>query len=113
MVTQTDFGTLSAAVGATPDSLATKTTAGVWCLRVDTNNMVGSSIPSIVILAANTKATSTSTARQEWSATFIGVQADPNKYSPPIPSVHSIEFTLNQTQGSSKTYDWSVLQVDA
>lgn len=95
------------AVLTTEHSLATITAAGVYQLRVDLDNLVNG---ETVRLRAKTKVRSSSSAKLEWEAYFAHEQNELNAVSPPIVSVHSVEFTLTQTGGTGRAFEWSVVQ---
>jgi hypothetical protein len=92
----------------TEHTLDTETTAGVYVLVVDMANLVNG---DIVILRAKTKYASGGTSRLAFSATYAHVQAEPNKYSPPIPTDTEIIFTLEQTDGTGRDFPWNLLKV--
>lgn len=91
----------------TEHSLATITTAGVYQLRVDLANLADG---ETLRLRAKTKVRSSSSGKLEWEAYFAHTQNEANAVSPPIVSVHSVEFTLTQTGGTGRAFEWSVVQ---
>lgn len=90
-------GTQTAVVD-TEHTLDTETTAGVYVLVIDTANMVNG---DIVTLKIKTKYASGGTSRLAYSATYAHAQADPNKYSVPVPVDAEIVCTLEQTDGAA------------
>ena len=88
--------------------LATETTAGVYVLVVDTNEMVNG---DITVLSIFTKCVHDGTSRLAFEAIYANVQSDPIKYSPPIPIDVEIKCTLMQTDGTARDYAWSLLKV--
>lgn len=106
-VTQTNNGTQSATLD-TEHTLATITTAGVYVLRVNLNNLANA---DRVVLRAKTKVLSTSSSLLEFSAAFEHAQADKVAVSIPIPVVHELIFTLEQTDGTARSFEWSVLNL--
>jgi hypothetical protein len=86
--------------------LSTQTDAGVYVLVLDTNVMQND---DQIILRMKTKAKSGSTSRLVYEASFLHVQSEPNKYSPAIPIDTEIICTLEQTDGSVRTFDWNLL----
>lgn len=94
---------------STEHSLATITTAGVYQLAVDTNNMVGGTSPDILELRAYTKNQgSGDTKRLAYIGTFQGVQMTPQLHSPPIIAPIYVEFTLTQLAGTGRAFPWAV-----
>jgi hypothetical protein len=92
----------------TEHTLATISAAGVFILVVDTANMVNG---DIMTLRLYTKCRSTDTSRMAFSATYAHVQAEPNKYSTPVPSNVELIATLEQTDGTGRAFPWSILNV--
>lgn len=105
---QVTSGTQTATV-TTEHTLATVTSGKTVVLVVDTANMANG---DILTLKAKLKTLTGSTARIVYAATFAHVQADPVKISLPVPAVHSVAFTLTQTNGTSRDFDWSVVSLD-
>lgn len=106
-VTQSNNGTQTAVINTT-HTLATITTPGVYMLRVDLNNMANI---DRLVLRANVRALAGGTTRQLFSAVFEHSQADKIADSIPVPVVHELTFTLQQTAGTGRAYDWSVLRL--
>lgn len=106
-VTQTNNGSQTTTV-STEHTLATVTAAGVYVLRVDLSPMLNG---DRVVLRVKTKTLAGSTSRLEFSGVYEHVQADPNVVSIPVPVAHEVVFTLQQTAGTSRTFDWSVLSL--
>lgn len=97
------------AVISTEHNLGTAiTAAGVYVLVVDTSNMANG---DTLELRAKTKAKTGSTQRQAYFATYVHAQADLNKYSVPIPVDTELQFTLKQTVGTGRTFDWNILSL--
>ena len=92
----------------TEHTLDTETTAGVYVLVVDMANLVAG---DIVTLRIKTKYASGGTSRLAFSATYANAQAEPNKYSPPIPVDTEIVCTLEQTDGTGRDFPWNLLKV--
>jgi hypothetical protein len=105
MPTTESSGTQSATVG-TEHSLATITTSRVLVLTVDAVNMANG---DALELRVKTRVLSGGTNRLAYMASYANVQADPVKISVPVVSMHSCEFTLKQTAGTGRGYDWSVV----
>lgn len=106
-VTQSNSGTQAATIN-TVHTLATITTAGVYVLRVDLNNLVNG---DRLVLRANVRALAAGTTRQVFSAVFEHSQADKIADSIPVPVVHELTWTLQQTAGTGRSFDWSVLSL--
>lgn len=93
----------------TEHTLATDTTNHTYVLAVDTGAMVNG---DITVLRLKTKVLSGGTSRLAYEAMFANVQARPNKYSPPIPADIEIVATLEQTDGTGRSYPWKLLAID-
>lgn len=87
--------------------LATNTTSGVFVLVVDTNNMAEG---DELTLRIKTMAVGSGSIRLAYTMEFTGLQAEPVKYSVPVPSNNSITCTLEQTAGTARTFPWSLLR---
>jgi len=92
----------------TEHTLDTETGAGVYVLVVDTNNMVDG---DVLILRIKTKNKSGSTSRLAYQATYANAQTEINKYSPAIPVDTEIICTLEQTDGTGRSFDWNLLKM--
>lgn len=106
-VSSADSGSQTATID-TEHTLATETTAGVYCLVVDTANMVAG---DVVILKLYTKYASGGTSRVAFQVLYSDIQADPIKYSPPVPIDTEIKATLEQTDGTGRAFPWNLLLV--
>ena len=106
-VTSVGSGTQAATLD-TEHTLDTETGAGVYVLVVDTSNMVNG---DIVILRIKTKYASGGTSRLAYMATYAHVQAEPNKYSIPVPVDAEIIATLEQTDGTGRSFYWNLLKL--
>jgi hypothetical protein len=93
----------------TEHSLATDTTGRTCCLAVDTGALVEG---DVLILRLKTKILSGGTKRVAYIATFANTQAEPQKYSIPVPANIEIEATLEQTDGTGRSFPWSLLSLD-
>jgi hypothetical protein len=107
MVTSAASGTQTATLD-TEHTLTTKTDAGVYALVVDTANLAAG---ETLELRIKTKAKSGSTSRLAYRATYQNAQADPIKYSIPVPIDTEIIATLKQIGGTGRDYDWNVLKM--
>jgi hypothetical protein len=100
-------GTQSATVG-TEHTLATVTGAKVLVLIVDTANLA---LGETLELRVKIKVLTAGTVRQAYMAAYQHAQSDPIKFSIPVPSPFSADFTLKQTSGTGRSYDWSVVSI--
>jgi len=96
------------AVVDTEHTLDTETAAGVYVLVVDTNEMING---DVVILRLKTKDKSGGDSRLAYQATYAHIQTEPHKYSIPIPVDTEIIATLEQTDGTSRDFDWNLLKL--
>lgn len=108
MIQQVDSGTQTASI-STEHTLSTRTSARTYVLLVDLSNLAAG---DTVELRAKVKVLSSSTTRQAYVETFTGDQTDDAFISIPIPTAHSCSFTLKQTAGTGRSFDWSVLSLD-
>lgn len=106
-ITRDANGTQTATV-TTEHSLSTRTAAGIYQLVVDLSNMVNG---DEVELRVKHKVLSGSSAALEEYAIYVNAQDIDVVRSVPIPSVDYIEFTLKQTVGTGRNFDWAVLKL--
>jgi hypothetical protein len=92
----------------TEHTLDTETTAGVYVLVVDLNPLVDG---DTVILRLKTKAKSGSTSRLAYQTIYSNSQLEKNKYSPAIPIDTELICTIEQTDGTGRTFDWNLLKM--
>lgn len=94
----------------TEQTLATDTSNRNYVLVVDTGAMVNG---ETLILKLYTKCLSGGTERLAYSATISHAQAEPIKYSVPVPADISIKATLQQTVyvTAYKTFPWNLLSI--
>jgi hypothetical protein len=105
-VASNQSGSQTATIG-TEHTLGTAiTAAGVYVLVVDTNAMVNG---DVLELRAKTKAKSGSTSRLAYFVTYANAQGELNKYSVPIPVDTEVVFTLKQSAGTGRAFDWNIL----
>ena len=90
----------------TEHTLATETTPGVYVLVLDTSAMVNG---DVLIVRIYTKDKSAGTSRIAYTATYAHVQAEPHKYSVPVPSDTEWKASIEQTDGTGRSIDWNVL----
>ena len=104
-VASNSSGSQTATIG-TEHTLATIAAAGVYVLAVDTSAMVNG---DALELRAKTKTKSGSASRVAYFVTYAHVQGEPNKYSVPVPVDTEVTFTLKQTAGAGRAFDWNIL----
>lgn len=103
MPTVENTGTVAA--DGTEQTLATINTNRNLLLVVDLSNMQAG---DTVILKAKRKVTTAGSVRGYIRRTYSGVQTDAASISIPLPSPHQAVFTLQQTAGVNRNYDYSV-----
>jgi len=113
MPSESNGGTQAATIG-TEHTLATITTDGTYQLEVDTDPLVGGTTPDILELRAKVKIRTGESSKQVYYAAYMGDQGaeDVIKISVPVVCVEELVFTLKQTQGTGRTFTWSVKRVD-
>lgn len=92
----------------TEHTLATVTDSGVYVLFVDLANLADD---DAVILRIKTKGTSGDSSQLAYDATFRHAQSKKNVYSVPVPSPIEFVATLEQTDGTGRTFIWAVYQL--
>lgn len=107
-VTSAASGTQAATVSTEHNLGSAITTAGVYVLVVDTNAMVGG---DRLELRARTKTKTGSTQRLAYVASYRNAQSTLVKYSVPVPVDTEVQFTLKQTAGTGRSFDWNVLSL--
>lgn len=107
-------GGAQAATVTTEHVLGTITAAGVYQLEVDVDPLAGGATPDILELRAKIKTRTGESSKQVYSATYIGDQGSEDliKVSPPVVCVTELVWTLKQTQGTGRTFTWSIKRVD-
>lgn len=93
----------------TEHTLDNDTSGKTYVLVVDCGAMVDG---DVTILRIKTKVLSGGTLRLAYSATYAHAQGDPIKYSVPVPANIEIECSLEQTDGTGRSYPWSLLSLD-
>ena len=63
----------------------------------------------VTIVRIYTKDKTGGTSRIAYIATYAHVQAEPHKYSVPVPVDTEIKVTIEQTDGTARDYDWNLL----
>jgi hypothetical protein len=103
-------GTQTATV-TTEHTLATDTTGKTYVLVVDAGAMADGTTPDLLELRIYTIVLTSGTERLAYIASFVGAQAEPQKYSVPVPADISIKVTLKQTQGTGRAFPWKLLSL--
>lgn len=106
-IAQVTSGTQSATLD-TEHTLSTPTDAEVYVLAVNLSNMQAG---DTTILRARAKVVSGGSAAIAFQQSFSDAQTEDVTYSEPVPSAHSVAFTLEQTDGTGRSYEWSILKV--
>ena len=99
-------GTQAATIG-TEHTLSTQTTADVFVLAVNVSNMASG---DTLELRAKTKVLTGGVAVQATLFTLTGDQTEEVAWIE-VPSEWSCEFSLKQTAGTGRSYEWSVAKV--
>ena len=107
MATSEASGTQTAVV-TTEHTLATIATDGTFVLYVDTATMV---LIDELVLRVKVKVTSGGTTRLMQIANYVHVQGQPIKASIPVASINEVVFTLEQTFGTSRDFDWEIVKL--
>lgn len=102
-ITNVVSGTQTATIG-TEHSLSTQTTADVFVLTVNVTNMTATDTTE---LRAKTKVLTGGAAVEAVLFTLVGVQTEKVVWIE-VPSEWSCEFTLKQTAGTGRSYEWSI-----
>lgn len=98
----------SQAATGSEDTLTTQTDAGVYVLCVDLNAMASGDALTVRI---KTKDKSAGTSRLAYIAHYFHAQTLLHVYSVPVPIDTEIVCTIEQTDGTNRTYDWNLLIV--
>jgi hypothetical protein len=89
-------------------TLVTDTSNKTYVLVVDTSAMANGDILELRIY---TKALTGGAEQLAYSVVFANAQAEPIKYSPPVPADISIRATLCQPAGTARAYPWKLLSL--
>lgn len=111
-LTEIDSNTQTAVID-TEHTLKQVTSAGTYMLYVDLGNMVAG---DRVELRAKVKILSGGSEIEliedvVWGDDVTNGAQTPLYYTMPLPVTNSISFTLKQTDGTGRNYDWQVLGV--
>jgi len=107
MATEHTSGTQSATLDTehTLNGTTPETTDGVFQLVVDVNALVAG---DIVEFRCKEKVLSAGTQRLVFAATLAGPQGTPVWMSPPLILLHGWDMTLLQTDGTGRSFPWSI-----
>lgn len=92
---------------STEHTLSTQTVAATYILSIDCTNMADG---DTLELRAYVKVRSSSTEHVYVLGSYSHVQVEDVKMSIPIPTLHSVKFTLTQTAGTGRVFDWNVIK---
>lgn len=92
----------------TEHTLTTQTAAEVYVLAVNLANLAGG---DTVILRVKAKVIAGGSAALAFQQSFIGAQLEDVAYSEPIASAHQVVATLEQTDGTGRSFEWALLKV--
>jgi hypothetical protein len=106
MATENTGGAQTATLD-TVHTLATISTAGIFVCGVDLSNLANG---DVVELTVKTKLRTGSTSAVAYKATFAHEQGQPNQYSVPVVSPFELIFTLEQSDGTGRSFDWTVYE---
>lgn len=98
-------GTQTASI-STEHTLATITSGDTAVLQVDASNMTSS---DTLVLRAYIKVSSGGSSQIVYEESFSGVQSPPVLLSVPVPGLHEVKFTLEQTAGTGRDFDWEAV----
>lgn len=107
-VTSNQSGSTTPVVGTETFLGTAITAAGVYVLVLDTNAMLNG---DTLVMRAYTKAKGASVSRIAYLGAISNIQTDPNKYSIPIPVDTEITFSITQTAGTARAFDWNILSL--
>ncbi len=106
---QVASGTQTATIN-TEHTLQTITNPGVYQLNVDVHNLASG---DLVQLRAKKKIVSAGSAREEWMYFWQDAQGEFDAaVLPPVAGTTQTVFTLKQTTGTGRIYDWSIWRID-
>jgi len=108
MASESNSGTQAATLD-TEHTLATITTAGSYLLRVDINALVKG---DKLILREKVKTLTGSTSRLSHLYNVAHDNEEDVVETFPTSIAHEVIYTLEQTDGTGRSFDWSVIQID-
>ncbi len=92
----------------TEHTLSTITDAGTYVLTVDVSNMA---LGDELTLRAKLKVRSSGTTRTAYTAHYAQVQENLVVISIPLATVSEVVFTLEQTVGTGRAFNWEVVEL--
>lgn len=90
---------------STKHALYTTAASGVYMLMIDTTDMANGDKLELFIDA---KYKSGGASIQTHYATFAHVQSDPGKVSVPVIAPYGATFSIKQTAGTGRSFDWCI-----
>ena len=93
----------------TEEFLATGTASGTYVLSLEVVNMADGDVLEI---RGYVKPGGSATARQLFSYSLSNGQSDDAHLSPPIPTEGYVQFSIKQTAGTARTFNWSILNLN-
>jgi hypothetical protein len=96
------------AIISTEHTLSTITDAGSYVLKVNTKNMA---LGDKLTLRVYDKIRSVGTSELAYISNYAHVQGTTAALSIPDASPHEIIFSLEQTAGTGRAYDWEVVEL--
>lgn len=105
-LTSVQNGTQTATIGTEHTLGSAIAAAGTFILSVNTSNLADG---DVLELRAKTKVLTGGSEALYLLATYTHAQSDPVKMSIPIPSLYSLTFTLKQTAGTGRSFEWNIL----
>jgi positive regulator of sigma E activity len=109
MTVATESSGTQAATITTEHTLATTTTAKTRVLVVDLTNLVAG---DTVELRIKSKVLTGGSALLAYFVTYVGPVAAPVVHSIPVPGTYGATFTLKQTTGTGRNYDFEIRTID-
>lgn len=100
-------GAPAALVIATPTTLTTETTAGVYQAVLDMNNLAAN---DLLIVRSKIKVVSGGTSRVLEEYTLAGVTAQKIMMTEPIPIAWEVIYELEQVAGTGRSIPYSILR---
>jgi hypothetical protein len=95
---------------STEHTLATITTAGVYQLEIDLTNMANGDVLEV---RAKMKVLTGGSAIEFLLGQYANVQSQKGAVSVPLASLYSLAFTVKQTAGTGRVFDFNIVRLDA
>ena len=106
-LTETQNGSQAATLDTEHTLGSEETVDAYYQLLVDASAMVNG---DVLVLRGKVKVASGGTARIVMRATFRDVLEQDHLLSIPVPNIYGLIFTLEQTDGTGRTFPWSILR---